>query len=607
MSAGRLSPVIGVDESKCVNCHACIAACPVKLCNDGSGEVVRLDADRCVGCGSCIEACKHGARFGIDDSGAFFEALAAGRGMIAVAAPAVAASFPGDYLRLNAWLKSLGVRAVFDVAFGAELTVKSYLEHARRASPAAIVAQPCPALVSFAELYHPELLPYLAPADSPMLHAVKMAKEYYPEYRDCATVVLSPCYAKRREFDEVGGEFYNLTFKSAEARLRASGKRLRDYPELEYDGERAERAVLFSTPGGLLRTAVREAPDLAERTRKIEGPRTVYGYLAGLERSIRAGEAPFIVDCLSCERGCNGGPGTLTADLSLDEVEHGVEERGKTARAAYSGFRLPGARGALKRAVARRWKPGLYDRAYVDRSKGLGLKTPSAAQLQAVYESMGKSGEKDFFNCTACGYGSCEAMAVAVFNGLNKPENCHHFMSSELVAAHREHEADMARLARERSDEAKILGNSLTSMIHARQSHCAGLLDKAESTGTVITRFSDVVESIAAIARQTDLLALNAAIEAARAGDSGRGFAVVAGEVRRLATKVQEEASKIGPYSEEIGGIVREIAVEIRKSADYRDDLARIDELVSDAAGARDVYDAAVVNCPEAEDHARAS
>jgi NAD-dependent dihydropyrimidine dehydrogenase PreA subunit len=607
MGREKLSRVIGVDEDKCVNCHACIAACPVKLCNDGSGEVMRLDAELCIGCGSCIEACKHGARFGIDDSAAFFEALGLSsgrtrgktRGVFAVAAPAVVASFPRDYLRLNAWLKSLGVAAVFDVSFGAELTVKSYLEHAKRDSPAAVIAQPCPALVSFVELYHPELLPHLAPADSPMMHTVKMAKEYYPELRDCAVAVLSPCYAKRREFDEVGGEFYNVTFKSIEERLRAEGVKLADFPEAEYDGPAAERAVLFSTPGGLLRTAVREMPALAENSRKIEGQRTVYPYLSTLGRQIDAGKAPFLVDCLSCERGCNGGPGSLTSELPLDEVEGRVESRNVAARAAYK--RRPFGGASLGRVVSRRWKPGLYDRSYVDRSKSLGLSTPTRVELEKVYLSMGKSEEKDFYNCTSCGYGSCEDMAVAIYNGLNKAGNCHHYMAGELVEAHREHELDRARLARERSDEARLLGGNLTAMIRERQEHCAGLLEKAESTNTVISRFSEVVESIAGIARQTDMLALNAAIEAARAGESGKGFAVVAAEVRRLATRVAEEASKIGPYSVEIGDIVREIAAEIRKSANYEQDLERIDELVSDAAGARDAFAAAVLNCPGRE------
>ena len=40
---------------------------------------------------------------------------------------------------------------------------------------------------------------------------------------------------------------------------------------------------------------------------------------------------------------------------------------------------------------------------------------------------MKKFEEKDFYNCSSCGYGCCEDMAYAIFNGLNKAENCHHY------------------------------------------------------------------------------------------------------------------------------------------------------------------------------------
>jgi iron only hydrogenase large subunit-like protein len=212
----KLSKVINVVKDKCVNCHACISTCPVKFCNVASGDYVEVNEDLCIGCGNCLTSCTHGARVGIDDFPAFIADVARKVPLVAIAAPAVAANFPGTFLQLNTWLKSLGVRAVFDVSFGAELTVLSYLHYVQEKKPATVIAQPCPAIVSYIQLYKPELIPYLAPVDSPMLHTVKMIREYFTQYRDCRIVVISPCFAKKREFDETlsGETVYNITYKS---------------------------------------------------------------------------------------------------------------------------------------------------------------------------------------------------------------------------------------------------------------------------------------------------------------------------------------------------------------------------------------------------------
>ena len=242
----------------------------VKFCNDGSKEYVNVNPDLCIGCGNCIAACTHNARVGIDDSADFFQALNRREQVVCIVAPAIASNFANEYLNFNGWMKSLGVKAVFDVSFGAELTVKSYLDHVVKNNPQTVIAQPCPAIVTYCETYQPELLNYLAPADSPMLHTIKMVKRYYPEYKHAKMAVISPCFAKKREFDETGLGDYNVTYKALKQYLDDNRINLGSFPALDYDNPPAERAVLFSTPGGLLRTAEREVPGILKKQEKLK-------------------------------------------------------------------------------------------------------------------------------------------------------------------------------------------------------------------------------------------------------------------------------------------------------------------------------------------------
>ncbi|MDR1248675.1 MAG: 4Fe-4S binding protein, partial [Treponema sp.] len=322
----ELSAVIKIDEDKCVNCHACIAACPVKYCNNGAGEKVTVNHNLCIGCGQCVNACTHHARMIVDDSKQFFAALDKREKTIAIVAPAVASNFPGLYLNLNGYLKSRGVEAVFDVSFGAELTVLSYLKYINEKKPSFCIAQPCPAIVTYIEIYHPELIPYLAPAESPMLHIIKMIREYHPQYRNHKIAVISPCIAKRREFDETRLGDYNVTFLALYEYLEQQKVNLAGFKALDYDNPPAERAVTFSMPGGLLITAERDKPGIGRVTRKIEGVHTIYPYLADVGKTINSGggkngELPMLVDCLNCEKGCNGGTGTRNVKTPADKLE----------------------------------------------------------------------------------------------------------------------------------------------------------------------------------------------------------------------------------------------------------------------------------------------
>ncbi len=440
-----LIPVIKVDKGKCLNCHACISACPVKYCNDGSGDVVNVNHDMCIGCGNCIKACTHDARLFIDDFDAFLNDIIAGKEIIAIVAPAIAAAFPDRYLNLNTLLKELGVKAVFDVSFGAELAAKSYIEYISSNKPSTVITQPCAAIVTYIELYQPELIQHLAPVDSPMLHTMKMVKTYYPQFKDCKIAIISPCNAKKREFIATGLGDYNIAQKSVDDFLQKNNVDLSTFPQTNFDNPSAERAVLFSSPGGLLETAKRWIPELEQSSRKIEGVPLVYNYLKTLPKMIEEEKSPLLIDCLSCEYGCNGGPLTITKDKPQDEVEYWVKKRARELKEKYlseNGNNVEKSRNKVEHIIDQYWDDDLYVRNYVNRWENVKIDYPTKGELKDIYSRMRKYSDEDVKNCTSCGYNSCESMATAIKNNLNKPENCHYFLQNEAKASYDDLEAN---------------------------------------------------------------------------------------------------------------------------------------------------------------------
>lgn len=585
----KLPPLFSVNKENCLNCHRCISVCPAKLCNDGSGDHVTVNFDMCIGCGTCIDACTHNARVYIDDVEKFFNAVNKGENIVAIAAPAVASNFPNSYLQFNGFLKEIGVKAIFDVSFGAELTIKSYLEHVKNNNPQCIIAQPCPAIVTYIQIYKPELLKYLAPCDSPMLHTIKFINEFYPQYSDHKILVISPCIAKSREFQETEYADFNVTLKSFKSLLENNNINLNKYSKVNYINPPAERAVSFSSPGGLLQTAIREFPEIMNHTRKIEGPEIIYKYLDKLNTEIELDRNPLLIDCLSCENGCNGGTGTLNRHKSPDEIEYLIEQRNKESQFFYKSkkksFKFY-AKNELQNVINKFWKPNLYTRSYLNLSKNNKIKIPSEKDIEIIYHSLKKFSEKDHYNCSSCGYNSCRDMAIAIYNGLNRKDNCHYFTQKSLI--------DISHNISVAIDQVDSQIYSINAMIeeNAKMSRNVNSVfqEISNSVNTdldILNEFINITDTIKDISKQTNILAINAAVEAARAGNAGKGFAIVASEVKKLADNSGNEAVKIIPHLNSMREVLQLITTKINSISN---EISKTEKLSEEAVyGVREV------------------
>lgn len=626
-------------NDSCIGCNKCIRACScMGACvatEEAGNPRINVDEDKCIACGACIDACEHHAREFLDDTERFFEDLKRGERISVLVAPAFRANYPSEYEKVLGGLKQCGVNRIISVSFGADITTWGYLNYIKQHDFLGGISQPCPAVVGYIERYAPELLSKLFPVHSPMMCGAIYARKEMGITDKLA--FISPCIAKKAEIDDPNTEgyvSYNVTFDHLMKYIREhqiSGQLAQD--EVEYG-----LGSVYPMPGGL-KENVYWFLGQDVYIRQIEGEKHVYRYLDEHKDEIAQGmNKELFVDALNCGMGCIYGTAVeedkARTDDALYQIHQIQEECKKNDKlSAWSRKLTPEQR--LKKLNKQFAKLNLKDylRNYTDRSAECAYREPNTSELDKIFAQMNKTTEQSrHINCECCGYETCERMAVAIYNGYNKMENCIHYVKAE-VEQEKEKALELADMVnaekeeiqrqQERINEAIHKANDLFADLYQSVGHMVQGNDRNAEESTSITtevqnvaQFCDVLdremeeirelvgalgqnnEEVVSIASQTNLLALNASIEAARAGEAGRGFAVVAGEINHLAAdskntansstesqkKIMESVENIRRETKKLLDIVGEVNMRTQNLAAATEEIAASSNIVIEAA-----------------------
>lgn len=311
ISTGRFEGEITVGGD-CSSCRQCLRACPAAT--EEGFLPARIAGSGCVDCGACITVCPRQAIGYQDDTALFFEELRKGTPISLLAAPAVYSQFAAAP-QLLGFLKSLGVRSVYNVLLYADITIWAYAAVLRRNSGHGFIASPCAAVSGYIHNHMPALRRHLMPVHSPLLCAAIYLKKYRRVQERLA--FLSPCIAKRAEMRAAGRSSpdYNVTIGRLKEYLQDRGVDITACRAAEADDAAAGGGRTLGFYGGLRESL---APHVARGCFvKISGTGKVYDYLAEYEKTVRrGGRLPELVEAYNCAAGCDGGTGVGPAEAA---------------------------------------------------------------------------------------------------------------------------------------------------------------------------------------------------------------------------------------------------------------------------------------------------
>ena len=299
----RADGIIVRDDSKCIRCGRCVAACEKiqgigAIRMEGEGLTAKIVPSKgetlidsgCVGCGQCITVCPVGALYERDDVDEVLELVRDPEKYVVIqAAPSVRASiseafgYPigsGTKGKLAAALRQIGFDRVFDTVFSADLTVmeeaNELVERIKSGGKLPMFTSCCPGWINYCETFQSDFLDNLSSCKSPQQMFGAMVKTFLAEKEgipaeNIVVVSTMPCTAKKRELGRayqnaagVPDVDYSLTSREVARMIQKCNISFPGLVDEEFDaplGIGSGAGTIFGATGGVMEAALRTAND----------------------------------------------------------------------------------------------------------------------------------------------------------------------------------------------------------------------------------------------------------------------------------------------------------------------------------------------------------
>ena len=401
----EVAPGLVRNTGKCILCGRCIETCKqlqgigiLGFENRGFKTIVSPAQNRsfanspCMQCGQCVLVCPTGALMEHSEIDKVDQAFKDGKFVVCQVAPAVRAAIAeefGEKIGTNgtgkmiAALHRLGFNRVFDVNFGADLTImeegNELIHRIKNGGVLPQITSCSPGWINYMEYYYSDIIPHVSSCKSPHTMQGAITKSYFAEThnidpKDIYVVSIMPCTAKkyeksRKEMEVNGVRDVDAVLTTREIarmikRVGINWSKLPEDEQFDQDllGQYSGDGVIFGVTGGVMEDAISTAynvligkeygPIVFDNVRGLAGVREASVDIDGtilkvaiasgmanakiLLDEVRNGTSPYaFIEIMGCPGGCiNGGGQPYVKPMFLPNEDDDILETYKQKRAS---------------------------------------------------------------------------------------------------------------------------------------------------------------------------------------------------------------------------------------------------------------------------------